>query len=61
MTGEEFVESASMENRGNDWGETLWAFVNDDACVEIDVQAPDQAAAESIASSTYDSIYNQEG
>jgi len=49
VTGQEFVDGATVTPRGTDWGQPLWTFYNPAAQISIDVQADNEPGAVTAA------------
>lgn len=56
MTGQEFMDSATVTARGDDWGDPLWTFYNEAASLSVDAQGATLADAQAVALAAADTI-----
>lgn len=58
MTGQEFIDGATVTARGTDWGLPLWTFYNAAADLSVDAQGATLADAQAAATTAADAILN---
>lgn len=59
MTGQEFIDGATVEPRGNAWGAPLWSFSNADTDFSVDAQGATLDEAKAKAVVTADEILSR--